>query len=793
MSRRSGREPVAAVTPLRGFDQADQGDADVFAKGSKRESGRRPAMPWPDDANARANRDTPLLTTSPKTASGDGQTPVARPDHDAPATGGAETVFTGFGRRITVVSFLLLILVSVVAWQVVRQGQARVIEFQAREVAEVITHLAASGRSAYAQHVAEKLRVDGTGSHMDYERLQGYIPLPAQFLKLMGKRASDESNGLFRYQPISKWNLEPTQGLKDDFQRWAWDQLAAQDQEQPAGPIDWRPVWRIEPVDGNRVLRYMRADPASAQSCVDCHNAQEQAPEIINRRIRAGQNGIKRWQLHQLLGAIEVNIPLDKVEALAKDQMNYTMLIISGVVVAGMVIIGFFVFVDVTQARTMARQLTWQAGHDALTELHNRHKFEQRLSIVVQRAKLDHSTHALIVMDLDQFKIINDACGHDAGDTLLRQLGAVLKSQIRGGDTLARIGGDEFGILLENCSSEYARRIAESLRQAAREFRFSWGRRTFEIGVSVGMVSITQDSESVSSLLSAADVACHMAKAAGRNRIHMLHPSDAEMNRHRAEVEWASGLNRAIEEGRLRLVVQDAVQLPERVDGKRYQEILLRMIDDKGDAVPTGTFISAAERFNLMPTIDRWVVRNTFALIHGRKLTADANNVVAINVSGTLINDEDLVPFVQRCLNEFPVPTHHICFEITETAAIRNLDKAAAFIQALKAIGFQFALDDFGVGSSSFAYLKNLSVDYLKIDGSFVRDIGADAINRAMVEAVAKIGRVVGIATVAEWVETEAVLDQVRSIGLDYAQGFAIARPRALDVTNIPGSHSLPA
>ncbi len=733
-----------------------------------------------------------MLTVSPKSTSGDGGTPLASRDDDLPATGASETIFAGFGKRIVVISGLLLILVTVVTWQVVSQGQARVIEYQAREVAEVVARLAASGRSAYSQHVAEKLRADGFGPSANYAELKGFVPLPAQFLKLVGKRASDESAGLFRYKPLSKWNLEESQGLTDDFQRWAWSQLEVQDQPQPAGPIPWKPVWRVEPLNGTRTLRYMRADPAVAQSCVDCHNAQEQLPEIINRRIRAGSGPGKTWHLHQLLGAIEVNIPLDKVEALAEDQMNYTLLIISGVVIAGLVIIGFFVFVDVTQARTMARQLTWQAGHDVLTELHNRHKLEQRLSIIVQRSKLDKSTHALIFMDLDQFKIINDTCGHSAGDALLRQLGGALKSQIRSGDTLARIGGDEFGILLENCSAEYARRIAESLRQAAREFKFTWSKRTFEIGISIGLVSITPDAESVSSLLSAADVACHMAKTAGRNRIHVLQPGDAEMNRHRAEIEWASGLNRAIEEGRLRLVVQDAVQLPERVHGKRYQEILLRMIDGKGDPVPTGTLIMAAERFNLMPVIDRWVLRNTLALIMNQRLTADADNIVAINISGTSINDDDFLNFVRGCIAEFSVPTQHVCFEITETAAIRNLEKASAFIRALKAIGFKFALDDFGAGSSSFAYLKHLSVDYLKIDGSFVRDIEHDSINRAMVEAVAKIGRVVGIATIAEWVENDTILDHVREIGIDYAQGYAIARPRALDVTNIPESNRLP-
>lgn len=722
----------------------------------------------------------------PRDAPDDGPETPAKNLHFEQDSTPAELIFSGLGRRITIIAGGLMALVSVAVWQFVNQGQSRVIEYQAREVAEVVSRMAASARSTYAQHIAEKLRADGTGANADYIHLKGAVPLPAQFLKLMGQRASDESAGLFRYQPISKWNLDESQGLMDEFQRWAWNQLELQDQPEPAGPIDWMPVWRIENINGARMLRYMRADPAVAQSCVDCHNALEQRSDIINRRIRFGQPTNKQWRLHQLMGAIEVNIPLEKVEDLAQNQSNYTLIVVSGMMIAGMLIIGFFLFMDISQARTMARKLAWQARHDRLTELHNRTVFEQHLATLLERAKSDGVQHALLFLNLNQFKMINDACGHSAGDVLLRQLGGLLKSRLRGSDMLARIGGDEFGIALENCTMEAARNIAEILRQATRDFRYTSGRRSFEIGISIGLVGITRESENVSNLLSAADVACHSAKSAGRNRIHELHPGDAEMHRHRSEVQWVSGITRALEEGRMRLVVQDAVQLPERMHGKVYQEILLRMIDEDGNPIPTGTLITAAERFNLMGVIDRWVIQTTFALIRQSKIKADADNVVAINLSGNSINDEDFLEFVRKQLASFKIPSAYICFEITETAAIHNIEKAGQFMRTLKAEGCQFALDDFGAGLSSFGYLKYLPVDYLKIDGIFVRDFEKDSINRAMVEAVAKIGRVIGIATIAEWVESEAVLDQLRDIGIDFAQGYAISRPRSLDIIDEP-------
>ncbi len=710
--------------------------------------------------------------------------------NSAHALADAEFLFARFGRRIAIISGVLLLLVTAVTWQVVTRGQARVLEYQAREIADVVTRMAASARSSYAHHIVEKLRAEGTGADADYAHIKGAVPLPAQFLKFMSQRASDESAGLFHYQPLSKWNLDESQGLMDEFQRWAWGRLELQDQAEPQGPLTWTPIYRIENIHGVPTLRYLRADPAVAQSCVDCHNALEQRPDIIQRRLRFGQPTHKQWRLHQLMGAIEVNVPLEKVAERAHQQANTALMVVSSGVAAGLLIIGFFLFTDLSQARRMARKLAWQARHDPLTELPNRAVFEQHLATLVARAQSTASTHALLCLNLDQFKMINDACGHRAGDALLRQFAALLRSHLRDGDMLARLGSDEFGLALEQCSMETAREIAAALQQATRDFRYIFGPRRFEIGVGIGLVGITSASDSVSNLLSAADVACRTAKAIGRNRIHVLHPDAAEMHRHRSEVQWVSGITRALEEGRMRLVVQDAVQLPERVHGRRYQEILLRMIDEQGNPIPTGTIITAAERFNLMGVIDRWVIRTTFTLIRQGKLKANADNVVAINLSGNSLNDADFLDFVRAQLASFNIPSKHICFEITETAAIHAIENAGQFIRALKAYGCQFALDDFGAGSSSFGYLKHLPVDYLKIDGIFVRDFEKDSINRAMVEAVAKIGRVIGILTIAEWVESETVLDQLRDIGIDFAQGYAVSRPRTLDVVDEPAAKS---
>ncbi len=692
-----------------------------------------------------------------------------------------ESLLAGLKPRMVLFSVILLVLVGFVTWRVAFDAQARIIEYQAVNLAEVVARQAASARAVYTQNVVEKLRDDGFGAHEDYADKRGFVALPAQFLKMLGQSSTAESAGLYRYRALSKWNLAQDQGISDSFQAWAWNALEAQDRPDPRAPIAWEPQWRIETLDGVRTLRYMRADPALGPACVSCHNQHEQRPEIMARRSQSGVASGKQWRQHQLLGAIEVSIPLDKVETFARGETSRTMGIIIGVVIAGLLIIGFFVFADVTRARSMARQLAWHARHDSLTGMVNRTELEWLLEKLLQRARGDGSEHALLFMDLDQFKVINDTSGHAVGDELLRQIGAVLKVQIRLSDTLARLGGDEFGVLIEHCPPESAREIAERLRQTVQDFRFVWDGRTYEIGVSVGLVMVDRHSRSVAALMSAADVACYAAKDAGRNRVHLYTQGDSEIGQRHAELEWASRIARALKEDWFELVIQDGISLRPDVAYRRYSEVLLRMNDEHGKPVPIQTVIGAAERYGLMPTIDRWVLNEVCTLLARGKLKLEEGRLIAINISGSSVGDESFLAFAAEKLRLCGANAARICFEITETAAVKNFAKANEFIGTLREFGCHFALDDFGSGLSSFGYLKNLPVNFLKVDGNFVRNIEHDAVDRNMVQAIAQIGHVMRIPIVAEWVENDAILEIVKGFGVDYAQGYGVNRPRPIE------------
>ncbi len=437
------------------------------------------------------------------------------------------------------------------------------------------------------------------------------------------------------------------------------------------------------------------------------------------------------------------------------------------------------VFRDVTKERSLASELAWQASHDSLTDLANRHEFERRLQELVDSARAQRLNHVLLFMDLDQFKLVNDTCGHVAGDELLRQLSALLTAKIRTVDTLARLGGDEFGLLLPGCNVEQGKTIAEKLRQEISEFRFAWEEKTFSIGASIGLVEIMHEADSVASLLSAADTACYMAKGRGRNRVCVHQAQDTEVRRHYGEAEWVNRIRRAFEENRFRLYYQKILPLcPER--DIEYREVLLRLIDEAGRVVPPMAFIPAAERYNLMPTIDRWVVRTLLTWMKANLALLPADSSVSINLSGQSLGDDSFGDFIEEQLLSSGIPPSRICFEITETAAISNLSRALRLMSGLRARGCHFALDDFGSGLSSFAYLKNLPVDSIKIDGAFVRDMLNDPTDFAMVEAIARIGHVMGLKTIAEYVESEAIMHRLAELGVDFVQGFGIHRPEPL-------------
>jgi diguanylate cyclase (GGDEF)-like protein len=422
-------------------------------------------------------------------------------------------------------------------------------------------------------------------------------------------------------------------------------------------------------------------------------------------------------------------------------------------------------------------QLTFHASHDALTGLVNRREFERRaarlLSTVNQE---DNDEHALCFMDLDQFKVVNDSCGHTAGDEMLRQLTMALQNVVRKRDTLARLGGDEFGVLMEHCSLDDAHRVATSIQKTIQDYQFLWEGRSFKVGVSIGLVPITEATVTLTQLLKDADAACYMAKELGRNRIHIYHHEDENLAKRSGEMQWVARLNQALEEDRFCLYAQTIVPLDGSPD--THYELLLRMIDKKGKTIPPGAFLPAAERYNLIAKLDHWVIKNAFALLADNPHFLKQINFCSINLSGQSLTDPDILDFVISQLDESGVRGEKICFEITETAAISNLSMAMKFISTLKRLGCRFALDDFGSGLSSFAYLKNLSVDYLKIDGMFVKDIVDDPIDRAMVKSINEIGQVMGMQTIAEFVENDVIKGMLKEIGVNYAQGYGIGKPR---------------
>jgi diguanylate cyclase (GGDEF)-like protein/PAS domain S-box-containing protein len=447
---------------------------------------------------------------------------------------------------------------------------------------------------------------------------------------------------------------------------------------------------------------------------------------------------------------------------------------------AGRVIGAVVVFHDVTRERRLRRALAWQASHDALTGLINRREFDNRLYAALLSAQRGEGSYALLYIDLDQFKLVNDTCGHQAGDRLLRDVTGLLQSRVRASDTIARLGGDEFGVLLEGCTLEQATRIAEGVRQAIREFRFVWGTSALSVGASIGLVQICAETENVANVMSAADIACYAAKDAGRNRIH-VYEADGVSHRHR-EMHWVARVTRAAEDERLELFFQPIVSLGAALPNG-FHELTVRLRDDGGALVPPSEFIPAAERYNVMSVIDRWVIGQAIELLRARQRLGQPLPLLAVNLSGTSLNEQSFVEFVLHNVSE-PAIAAALCFEITETAAVTSLASARYLMAELKARGCRFSLDDFGTGVSSFVYLKTLPVDFLKIDGQFVSHIAQDPINRSMVEAIGKVGHALGIATIAEGVETAAVLAELRGVGVDFAQGFHLAQP--LPIAQLP-------
>ncbi|OUS23597.1 hypothetical protein A9Q99_26465 [Gammaproteobacteria bacterium 45_16_T64] len=444
------------------------------------------------------------------------------------------------------------------------------------------------------------------------------------------------------------------------------------------------------------------------------------------------------------------------------------------------------IFHDVSESQSLLERLRLQTSKDALTNLYNRQEFEKQIKISLDSAKRKGHGHSFLLVDLDQFKVINESCGHHAGDELLRQLARLLESKVRTYDVVARMGGDEFAIMLKNCNEVGANSIAESILESIREFRFVWDGKIFSLTASIGIVLISSAIKHVQTVLSYADFAVHAAKDGGKNRIQLYDKNQKNLAHQHEQLEWVTKINYALEHDLLVLSSQKICPISTAAGTQTHFEMLVRMLGQDGKIIPPGAFLPAAERYNLMPQIDRWVIKSAF-----RWLAANAGKrsvytgLCSINLSGHSISDETFFQFVDEQFQRTKIPGNLICFEITESMAIYNLAQTLEFIHKFKAFGCKFALDDFGSGFSSYGYLKSLPVDFLKIDGSFVRQMINDPVDLAMVKSINEVGHVMNTMTIAEFVENDETLHKLKEIGVDFAQGYGIGEPELLTSMNV--------
>jgi len=443
---------------------------------------------------------------------------------------------------------------------------------------------------------------------------------------------------------------------------------------------------------------------------------------------------------------------------------------------------------DLTESAHQAQQLEFLEQRDVITGLLNRKEFERRMQRLLVKAAGSQTPHVLCYIDIDQFKLINDTAGHAAGDALIAQLGTLFRARLDEAALLARLGGDEFGVLFADCTEEHALAICDDLMQTVRNFLFAWRDRSFDVAVSIGLTAFMPENDSAAAELAKADVACHMAKRNGRDRVHVYRDGDAAVARHHGEMRLVSTISKALSSGRFRLYAQPIMPLTPGAAGRTHYEILVRMLDEYGDPMAPEQFIPAAERYILMPAVDRWIVHQLFST-QGEQLRLWHDEhpdqfLFAINLSATSINDESFLPYLLRQFEVHRIPPAGICFEITETAALRSFGDARGFMRRLAEMGCTFALDDFGSGLSSYSYLRELPVKYLKIDGSFVHDMNSNPVNHALVASINQIAHVLALKTIAEWAEDDSTINQLRALNVDFVQGYAIGTP--LPVVDYP-------
>ena len=680
-----------------------------------------------------------------------------------------------FGRQLLGAAIAFVLVVYLVASFVVSTGQEQLIESEAVRIAEIVATQTSAARSTYSAMAVKKLQNDGTGAHTDSATRPGFIPLPAQFLRSMSEQTRSIEDPMYTFKPVSEWNLVEEQGIRDDFQRWAWNKLKLQDKTNPGEPIDWQPVWRVDTINGSPVLRFMAADPASSDTCVSCHNRLELQPEIMQRRIDSGIEPGHQWKKHELLGAFEVDIPLQGPIALAKNRTTSGLLMVLAVTVIGAASVGLFLYIDSVRKQETSQRYEKQAKQDYLTGLPNRLRFEAELDRHMNSDPGIKQVHSVLLLDLNNFKDINDSLGHAAGDSVLIEVAKRLSKVLRDTDLVARLGGDEFAVLLPFSDVKVARDIAEMIDVSINKPLVLDG-MSLCVGVSTGITVTTESDTRPQELLRRADMAMYKAK---QEKISYSEYDSNEDHNGLSALELIIDLKKAIECDMLELHFQPKYNLRQR--RMVGAEALLRWSHPTHGNLRPDYLVAVAERAGLMPKLTFWVMKT--ALKECQKWhTAGFDLSVAVNLCAANLHDSKLVQQVFTALDEAQMLPDSLILEVTESQVMKNPERAEHTLKTLNSLGIKISLDDYGTGYSSLAYLNQLPISELKLDRTFLFKLFDSEKNRVIVDATVMLARNLNLTLVCEGVEDKKTLAFLDNRDCDQAQGYYLSCPLPADM-----------